>query len=326
MDKSLTSLTALTPANLPGEDTTTRALTYPYDRPPHGYIFHAGKSNPLPSSLLGLPLPLHDYVAVVSIGSNGAPEQLRRKYGDGDDVFIPVLAACVHNADFVFAANVSGYGSVSSTVTYSMGTIVHTHVTLLTKVEFERMNLTEGGYHLCKLALPHQTRNDVNSISVNNNNNNSCSSSSRDRNNMTCPFVEIVEFEDFAKVYDRDHIMMYVSMEGPLLLNLNKTTNKNKKNTSTSTSSVAAAAAAGAVPVAFDSFVAQHRMLDAADQRVVLEQVARMVQSPFESVEEWIRHLVAHPEYRREVKQQIENKGHVHDNKHFEIIEQLAID
>lgn len=303
MNKSLTSFTALTPANLPGEDTTTRALTYPYDRPPHGYIFHAGKPHPLPSTLSGLPLPLRDYIAVVSIGSNGAPEQLRRKYGDGDNVFIPVLAAHVHNADFVFAANVSGYGSVASTVMYSGGTIVHTHVTLLTKVEFERMNLTEGGYHLCKLALPQQQQQKGGDDKVVN---------GRGRNGMmSCPFVEIVEFEDFTNEYDRDHIMMYVAMSGPLLLNMN-----NNDNTS----------AGVAVPVAFDSFVAQHRVLDAADQRMALEQVARLVKSPFDSVEQWIRHLVAHPEYRLEVVQQIQNKEHVHDDKHFEIMEQLAID
>lgn len=136
--------------SLSTEDVVTRALTYPYPRPSHSFLFHNGEAVALPKNFDS---DDKRYTAVVAIGSNASPVQLLRKFGTTMD--IPVIRVKMYGVDVVYATGMAGYGSIPATVTASPNTIVHTHVTLLKTAAFLRMNETEYGYYLCKLSPSH---------------------------------------------------------------------------------------------------------------------------------------------------------------------------
>jgi hypothetical protein len=89
-------------------------------------------------------------IAVLAIGSNASPRQLRRKFlgepwmpAEGLECEIPVAKVTVVGIDVVYAAHQARYGSIPVTVVDSPGTKVSVFVTWLTNRQFERMNETE---------------------------------------------------------------------------------------------------------------------------------------------------------------------------------------
>lgn len=121
------------------------ALSYPFARPTTSFIFHNGEVSPLPAGFK----PPQGHRAVLAIGSNAAPEQLRRKYTK--PVTIPVLAIETHGLDVVYTAHISRYGSVPATVVASPDTVTQMFATFLDADALRRMHETEGGYLLCRL-------------------------------------------------------------------------------------------------------------------------------------------------------------------------------
>lgn len=160
------------------EDAVERALSYPYPRPPTSYIFQDGQSTPLPDDFV----PSPSYVAVLSVGSNASPVQLKRKYGDAET--IPVLAVRLHGLDIVYGSLLSAYGCIPATAVASAGTVVDSHVTLLSPAAVTHMHKTEGGYDYCKLVQSDAVR---------------------------------VQYKD-AHVHVPGHVFCYVSRDGGLLL------------------------------------------------------------------------------------------------------------
>ncbi len=128
------------------DDRIAHALRYPFDPPHRAYLFRDGRLNP-PQPFD--PAGLH---AVVASGSNGSPDRLRQKFGDTADV--PVTYGIIHDLVPVFAARVTGYGSVPATLAVVPGARAGVHVTWLTDLQLEVMHRTESlgtGYSYCAL-------------------------------------------------------------------------------------------------------------------------------------------------------------------------------
>lgn len=132
-------------------------LAYPFDVPSHSFLWLAGRTEPLSTASL-IPDPATRRYAVLAIGSNAAPAQLTRKFGDdrfldpsSPNGCIPVLTAEVDGVDVVYGAHLAGYGALPATLVDTAGSSAHVFVTWLTSRQLERMNETEGLGHSYQL-------------------------------------------------------------------------------------------------------------------------------------------------------------------------------
>ncbi len=121
---------------------------YPFDVPKDSYLWHGGSVRPLEhkeADRWG-----EGRTAVLAVGSNAAPAQLRRKFAgaefrsDGDEAAIPVLRAVVPDLDVVHAALLASYGAIPATAIHAPGTEAHVFVSWLTDRQLERMHQSEG--------------------------------------------------------------------------------------------------------------------------------------------------------------------------------------
>lgn len=129
---------------LPASDSERLALAraYPYAAPGASYLLRGGQAVPLAS----LPPDPRRYAGrhpVIAHGSNRAPEQLRRKFGDAAE--IPASRAWLRDYDVVYSAHVSRYGSIAATLQHTPGTRVEVFVTWLTETQLAHMHETELG-------------------------------------------------------------------------------------------------------------------------------------------------------------------------------------
>jgi len=124
-----------------GLDPVVRALTYPYPAPDHDYIFRAGMTRPVTALT---PDDRSGRVPVLAIGSNRAPEQLRRKYADMPGAEIAVERIWLDGFDVVYSAHLSSYGAVAATLLAMPATRVEISVTWIPPHLMGRMHATEG--------------------------------------------------------------------------------------------------------------------------------------------------------------------------------------
>ncbi|MEC8642778.1 MAG: hypothetical protein VXZ67_07700 [Pseudomonadota bacterium] len=122
---------------LAAQSEAQRATDYPYAAPEGAFVLNAGRL-----AALDDPALLAGRTAVLSVGSNRAPVQLRRKFGD--DAIVPVTPAILHDCDIVHAATVSYYGAVSCTAFPSRGTDVMLNVAWLDAAQLAIMHRTEA--------------------------------------------------------------------------------------------------------------------------------------------------------------------------------------
>jgi hypothetical protein len=125
-----------------------RAKAYPFARHDHCFLYEDGATRPLEPG----PCDLTGRVPVLAAGSNQSHEQLRRKYAAMAGTVIPVWRGRLHEFDVVYAAHLTGYGSVPATFQHSPGTDVTVFVTWLTGPQLERMHETEGNYTYDRLS------------------------------------------------------------------------------------------------------------------------------------------------------------------------------
>lgn len=114
-----------------------RALDYPYDAPDQAYLIKNGR-------VLDLD-PAYDFVgrvAVLSVGSNRAPVQLNRKFGDATE--LPVTPVRVHDCDVVHVANLAPYGAVPCSAFPCQGTHIDLNIAWLTPAQLLVMHQTES--------------------------------------------------------------------------------------------------------------------------------------------------------------------------------------
>jgi hypothetical protein len=79
---------------------------------------------------------------VLSVGSNRAPLQLRRKFGPR--ATLPVTSAKLHDCDIVYAATMSYYCAVPATAFPSPGTVVTLNIAWLDDDQLDHMHATEA--------------------------------------------------------------------------------------------------------------------------------------------------------------------------------------
>ena len=120
-----------------------RARLYPYSAPSGGYLLAKGVLYDLDQNMIDRRQWIFDgRVAVLSVGSNRAPVQLRRKFGDA--AIIPVTPARLFDCDVVHAAMLGFYAAVPCTAFPCAGCIVSLNVAWLDAEQLEQMHRTEG--------------------------------------------------------------------------------------------------------------------------------------------------------------------------------------
>jgi len=120
-----------------------RARLYPYSAPSGGYLLANGVLYGLDQNMIDRHQWIFDgRVAVLSVGSNRAPVQLRRKFGDA--AIIPVTPARLFDCDIVHAAMLGFYAAVPCTAFPCAGCIVSLNVAWLDAEQLEQMHRTEG--------------------------------------------------------------------------------------------------------------------------------------------------------------------------------------
>ena len=113
-----------------------RALNYPYEAPAGSFLISGGYCRDLPDSY-----GFDDRVGVLSVGSNRAPAQLYRKFGEDAD--IPVTAVNIHGCDIVHVANLAPYGAVPCSAFPCDGVVAPLNIAWLTKSQLAIMHETE---------------------------------------------------------------------------------------------------------------------------------------------------------------------------------------
>ena len=114
-----------------------RALDYPYDAPDHAYLIKNGQVFDLD--------PNYDFasrIAVLSVGSNRAPVQLNRKFGELAE--LPVTPVRVYDCDVVHVANLAPYGAVPCSAFPCPGTNTDVNIAWLTPPQLLVMHQTES--------------------------------------------------------------------------------------------------------------------------------------------------------------------------------------
>ncbi|MDA0333174.1 MAG: hypothetical protein O3C44_00730 [Proteobacteria bacterium] len=120
-----------------------RARLYPYSAPSEGYLLANRVLYNLDQNMIDRHQWIFDgRVAVLSVGSNRAPVQLRRKFGDA--AIIPVTPARLFDCDIVHAAMLGFYAAVPCTAFPCAGCIVSLNVAWLDAEQLEQMHRTEG--------------------------------------------------------------------------------------------------------------------------------------------------------------------------------------
>ncbi len=158
------------------EDIRDRAERYPYTIPPSSFVQVGDRTLELVSfdpvgvmqSLVkdesGTPAPLRTHIdektwptddadrqPVLAYGSNASPEVLERKFGDGEDVIVPMIRARLSDFDVVYSSHFSPYASIPATLQRSEGTSVVTFVSYLTRSQVRTMSETEPNYFLASV-------------------------------------------------------------------------------------------------------------------------------------------------------------------------------
>ena len=130
-------------------DPVERAMSYPYAIPDCSFVFD--KAGWRAAAIDGaLTIDRHP---VIACGSNRSPDQLARKYFDFGAVTIPVQRAWLAEFDVVYAAHITGYGSISACPMPAPGVQVEVSVTWLSDDLMARMHATEGRGHSYDYAV-----------------------------------------------------------------------------------------------------------------------------------------------------------------------------
>lgn len=122
------------------DDRLALAKGYPFAAPSDSFVFAEGEIRPIDEAGFNARRP------VLAHGSNRAPAQLARKFGHltEDDGTVPVTRAWLRDYDVVYAAHVTRYGAVASTLQHAPGCAAAVAVTWLTGAQLDRMHETEG--------------------------------------------------------------------------------------------------------------------------------------------------------------------------------------
>ncbi len=140
------------------EEIYTRALGYPWARPPRSYLLVGEEVHLLDDLPEGERRAVLDDAPrgrwpVLAFGSNGAPEALVRKFGHLEEAQrrVLVLAGDLHDFDVGASAHPTVYGAMPGTIFPSPGTVVRASVLWLTLEQVVAMTWTEISYAFGRL-------------------------------------------------------------------------------------------------------------------------------------------------------------------------------
>ena len=144
------------------EAALARALGYPWERPSGSYRLSDAGAEPLEAmspaerdeAIAEHTGGADERVPLLAIGSNCAPEVLRRKFDhfpERRDRELLALGGRLHELDVGFAAQPSLYGSMPATLFSSPGTAVRATVLWVTPAQFTQLAWSELSYRLGRL-------------------------------------------------------------------------------------------------------------------------------------------------------------------------------
>jgi hypothetical protein len=128
------------------DESLPRAADYPFLAPLERYVFSAIGEAP--------DFDVAGRTPVLALGSNAAPLQLRRKFGQGFG-HIPVSRAVLFDHVVVYSAHFTRYGSLPATLEQHPGGLTFVAITWLDPSQLARMHETEAlgiNYDYCELA------------------------------------------------------------------------------------------------------------------------------------------------------------------------------
>ena len=129
------------PDHIHGEITPlAQAKNYPYPAPDVDFWMRGGVPELRPDGIHGD--ELMGRTAVISVGSNRAPLQLRRKFGP--NASLPVTRCRLLDCDIVFAATLSFYCASPATACPRPGTVVDLNIAWLDDAQLLMMHETEA--------------------------------------------------------------------------------------------------------------------------------------------------------------------------------------
>lgn len=164
----ISGVIAQLPARECDDDAIARAIAYPWERPLGSYLLRDGELEAfaaMPADrrqavLDRLTDPGGGRLPALAIGSNAAPEALRRKFAhfaEADDRTLLALTGRLHDFDIGVAAQPTMYGSLPATLFPSPGTAVRATILWVTPAQFTQLAWSEITYRLGSL----RTRFDV---------------------------------------------------------------------------------------------------------------------------------------------------------------------
>lgn len=152
------------------------AKGYPYEAPASSYRFRDGAIDHSPPADWPRSAFLNRF-PVIAHGSNRAPEQLARKYVDGEAARIkgaaaapnleliqtgaetlhrediPVTRTRLYDYEVVYSAHMTRYGAVAANLQYALGAAVDVFITWLNAAQLQRMHDTELGGEIYRFGL-----------------------------------------------------------------------------------------------------------------------------------------------------------------------------
>ena len=141
----------------------SQAKSYPYPAPSGDFWMRDGLPELRPDGIVAAECQSRH--PVISVGSNRAPLQLRRKFGA--QATLPVTSCVLHDCDIVYAATMSYYCAVPATAFPSPGTKVTLNIAWLDDDQLQHMHATEAlgvAYDFVQLdegLVDHGTRDDA---------------------------------------------------------------------------------------------------------------------------------------------------------------------
>jgi hypothetical protein len=155
------ALLAAVPPRLYEASALELAVGYPWTRPDGSYLLNGAEAESLEDLAAGERERVIDRFAsgvtgrlpVLAIGSNGAPEQLERKFAHfrEEDRTVLALTGRLHDFDVGVAPQPTMYGSMPATLFPSPGTEVCATVLWVTPTQFTQLTWSELSYRLGKL-------------------------------------------------------------------------------------------------------------------------------------------------------------------------------
>lgn len=118
------------------EDAIAWAEAYPFNQPVDAYTFVEGAARPFD----GVPAGRR---AVLALGSNASPDQLKRKLGHNSSP-LPVTPVAIHDHAVVFSAHFASYGSIPATLHEVEDAVTAAFVTWLDDDQLEAVHGTEA--------------------------------------------------------------------------------------------------------------------------------------------------------------------------------------